>query len=97
MPVLSSCSSRVSRGYLCLHRTDDSSGFTESELALVATAAPHLGHALRQALLLHGPGRARPRTRRRRVARDSAIACAITFVESIQNIFACASCSKPCR
>lgn len=39
-------------GYLCLHRTDDSNGFTDSELALVATAAPHLGHALRQALLL---------------------------------------------
>ena len=42
-------------GYLCLHRTDQSSGFTESELTLVASAAPHLGHALRQALLLHGP------------------------------------------
>jgi hypothetical protein len=41
-------------GYLCLHRTDDSSRFTESELMLVATAAPHLGHALRQALLLNG-------------------------------------------
>jgi DNA-binding CsgD family transcriptional regulator len=39
-------------GYLCLHRTDDSSGFTDSELALAATAAPHLAHALRQALLL---------------------------------------------
>ncbi len=46
-------------GYLCLHRTDRSSGFTESELALVATAAPHLGHALRQALLLHGPAAGR--------------------------------------
>ena len=45
-------------GYLCLHRTDQSSGFTESELTLVATAAPHLGHALRQALLLT---RSRPR------------------------------------
>ncbi len=42
-------------GYLCLHRTDQSSGFTESELTLVATAAPHLGHALRQALLLNRP------------------------------------------
>lgn len=42
-------------GYLCLHRTDQSSGFTESELTLVATAAPHLGHALRQALLLRQP------------------------------------------
>jgi DNA-binding CsgD family transcriptional regulator len=41
-------------GYLCLHRTDHSSGFTESELTLVATAAPHLGQALRQAQVLHG-------------------------------------------
>ena len=41
-------------GYLCLHRTDRASGFTESELMLVASAAPHLGHALRQSLLLHG-------------------------------------------
>jgi DNA-binding CsgD family transcriptional regulator len=39
-------------GYLCLHRTDRSSGFTERELTLVATAAPHLAHALRQALLM---------------------------------------------
>lgn len=39
-------------GYLCLHRADDSIGFGESELALVAAVAPHLGHALRHALLL---------------------------------------------
>jgi DNA-binding CsgD family transcriptional regulator len=39
-------------GYLCLHRTDEPSGFTESEFAVVAAAAPHLGHALRQAALL---------------------------------------------
>jgi GAF domain-containing protein len=39
-------------GYLCLHRADGSSGFTEAELLLVASVAPHLGHALRQALLL---------------------------------------------
>jgi DNA-binding CsgD family transcriptional regulator len=45
-------------GYFCLHRTDHSSAFTESELALVAGAAPHLGHALRQALLLHAPAAA---------------------------------------
>jgi DNA-binding CsgD family transcriptional regulator len=45
-------------GYLCLHRTDHSSGFTQSELTLVATAAPHLGDALRHALLLHGPAAA---------------------------------------
>jgi DNA-binding CsgD family transcriptional regulator len=47
-------------GYLCLHRMDQSSGFTESELMLVASAAPHLGHALRQALLLHGSDTAGP-------------------------------------
>jgi hypothetical protein len=46
-------------GYLCLHRTDRSSGFTESELALVAAAAPHLGHALRQTRIRHGPAAAR--------------------------------------
>jgi DNA-binding CsgD family transcriptional regulator len=45
-------------GYLCLHRMHHSSGFSESELTLVATAAPHLGHALRQALLLRGPAAA---------------------------------------
>jgi DNA-binding CsgD family transcriptional regulator len=45
-------------GYLCLHRTDDPSGFTEPELALVATAAPHLAHALRRAVLLHRPASA---------------------------------------
>jgi DNA-binding CsgD family transcriptional regulator len=52
-------------GYLCLHRTDGASGFTEHELALVGAAAPHLAHALRQAVLMrrpaaaagaHGPG-----------------------------------------
>jgi DNA-binding CsgD family transcriptional regulator len=42
-------------GYLCLHRTDHPNGFTESDLALVAAAAPHLAHALRQALLLQAP------------------------------------------
>jgi DNA-binding CsgD family transcriptional regulator len=42
-------------GYLCLHRTDDAGGFTESERALVGAAAPHLGHALRQAVLLRPP------------------------------------------
>ena len=41
-------------GYLCLHRTDDPLGFTDSETALVASLGPHLAHALRQAVLLHG-------------------------------------------
>jgi DNA-binding CsgD family transcriptional regulator len=39
-------------GYLCLHRTEASIGFTDAEMALVSSVAAHLGHALRQALLL---------------------------------------------
>jgi DNA-binding CsgD family transcriptional regulator len=41
-------------GYLCLHRADDPRGFSEAEAALVARLSPHLAHALRQAVLLHG-------------------------------------------
>lgn len=41
-------------GYLCLHRSDDPLGFTDSETALIASIGPHLAHALRQAVLLHG-------------------------------------------
>lgn len=40
-------------GYLCLHRADGPAGFAAAERALVARAAPHIAHALRQALLLH--------------------------------------------
>jgi hypothetical protein len=44
-------------GYLCLHRANHPLGFTESETAPIAGVAPHLAHALRQAVLLHGsPG-----------------------------------------
>jgi DNA-binding CsgD family transcriptional regulator len=39
-------------GYLCLHRTDDPSGFTPAERALIERAAPHIGRALRHSLLL---------------------------------------------
>ncbi|MEV6772013.1 LuxR C-terminal-related transcriptional regulator [Nocardia sp. NPDC051030] len=41
-------------GYLCLHREDDPLGFTDSEAALISSVGPHLAHALRQAVLLHG-------------------------------------------
>ena len=49
-------------GYLCLHRADGPSGFSEPERALVASAAPHLAHALRVALLV-GDRSAAPRAR----------------------------------
>jgi DNA-binding CsgD family transcriptional regulator len=42
-------------GYLCLHRTDHQLGFTSGEAAAVARLGPHIAHALRQTLLLHGP------------------------------------------
>jgi len=45
-------------GYLCLHRADGPKGFSERELALVAAAAPHLAHALRQAVLMQRPASA---------------------------------------
>ncbi|WP_405485698.1 LuxR C-terminal-related transcriptional regulator [Nocardia sp. NBC_00511] len=41
-------------GYLCLHREDHPLGFTDAEAALIASIGPHLAHALRQAVLLHG-------------------------------------------
>ncbi len=41
-------------GYLCLHRTDCPLGFTASEAALLARVGPHIAHALRQVVLLHG-------------------------------------------
>ena len=42
-------------GYLCLHRTDQPSGFTPAEAAIIGRVAPHIAHALRQSLLLQGP------------------------------------------
>ena len=42
-------------GYLCLHREDGVLGFTTAEADLVRRLAPHIGHALRQAVLLHRP------------------------------------------
>lgn len=42
-------------GYLCLHREDGEHGFTTSDAALVRRLAPHIAHALRQAVLLHPP------------------------------------------
>jgi DNA-binding CsgD family transcriptional regulator len=42
-------------GYLCLHRTDHPLGFAPAETALVARVGPHIAHALRQSILLHGP------------------------------------------
>jgi DNA-binding CsgD family transcriptional regulator len=42
-------------GYLCLHREDGALGFTAAEADLVRRLAPHIAHALRQAVLLHRP------------------------------------------
>ena len=42
-------------GYLCLHREDGELGFTSGEAELVRRLAPHIAHALRQAILLHRP------------------------------------------
>ncbi|TWF81228.1 DNA-binding CsgD family transcriptional regulator [Pseudonocardia hierapolitana] len=42
-------------GFLCLHRTDHPLGFSPVEAALVARVGPHIAHALRQTVLLHGP------------------------------------------
>jgi DNA-binding CsgD family transcriptional regulator len=39
-------------GYVCLHRTDKPAGFTPAEAAALTRLAPHLGHALRNAVLL---------------------------------------------
>jgi DNA-binding CsgD family transcriptional regulator len=41
-------------GYLCLHRTDTELGFTDAEAAVIMRLAPHIAHALRQAVLLYG-------------------------------------------
>jgi DNA-binding CsgD family transcriptional regulator len=42
-------------GYLCLHRTDHPLGFAPAETAILARLGPHIAHALRQSILLHGP------------------------------------------
>ena len=42
-------------GYLCLHREDGAFGFTAAEVDLIRRLAPHIAHALRQAVLLHRP------------------------------------------
>jgi len=42
-------------GYLCLHREDGALGFTAAEAEVVRRIAPHIAHALRQAVLLHRP------------------------------------------
>lgn len=42
-------------GYLCLHREDGELGFTAAEAELIRRLAPHIAHALRQAVLLHQP------------------------------------------
>ena len=50
-------------GYLCLHREDGAFGFTAAEADLIRRLAPHIAHALRQAVLLHRPvpdGQRRP-------------------------------------
>jgi DNA-binding CsgD family transcriptional regulator len=49
-------------GYLCLHREDGALGFTAAEADAVRRVAPHIAHALRQAVLLH---RTTPGTERR--------------------------------
>lgn len=41
-------------GFLCLHREDHELGFSPIETALLARLGPHIGHALRQAVLLRG-------------------------------------------
>jgi DNA-binding CsgD family transcriptional regulator len=41
--------------YLCLHREDGGLGFTVAEADLLRRVAPHIAHALRQAVLLHQP------------------------------------------
>lgn len=45
-------------GYLCLHREDHRLGFAAADGALLARLGPHIAHALRQAMLLHGPAAA---------------------------------------
>ena len=43
-------------GYMCLHREDGAVGFTAAEADLLRRLAPHIAHALRQAVLLHRRG-----------------------------------------
>ena len=40
-------------GYLCLHREDGALGFSDAEAEVIRRVAPHIAHALRQAVLLH--------------------------------------------
>jgi DNA-binding CsgD family transcriptional regulator len=40
-------------GYMCLHRLDGGLGFTDTDADLLRRLAPHIAHALRQAVLLH--------------------------------------------
>jgi DNA-binding CsgD family transcriptional regulator len=42
-------------GYMCLHRLDGGLGFTDTDADLLRRLAPHIAHALRQAVLLHRP------------------------------------------
>lgn len=42
-------------GYLCMHREDCGLGFTSEEKAVLTRLAPHLGQAIRTAMLLHEP------------------------------------------
>jgi DNA-binding CsgD family transcriptional regulator len=42
-------------GYLCLHREDGALGFTAAEAKVIRRLAPHIAHAMRQAILLHRP------------------------------------------
>jgi DNA-binding CsgD family transcriptional regulator len=42
-------------GYLCLHREDGALGFTAAEADVIRCLAPHIAHAMRQAILLHRP------------------------------------------
>ena len=42
-------------GYLCLHREDGALGFSAAEADVIRRVAPHIAHALRQAVLLHRP------------------------------------------
>jgi len=49
-------------GYMCLHRTDGTLGFTPAEGALIARLAPHIAHAVRHAVLIRA-ARAAPEDR----------------------------------
>jgi len=42
-------------GYLCLHREDGALGFSAADADAIRRVAPHIAHALRQAVLLHRP------------------------------------------